>query len=114
MLYYRNLRVGTLDLASASQGGLAELYAMKTVRLGRLFPDAAAAVAATRSLKAISARARVFAEEFGISVTYVATGFASWSVVPAVGEGEERVRGSAPPRAPVLLRPVTVTPGPDP
>lgn len=110
MLYYRNLRVGTLDLAAASQGGLAELYAMKTVRLGRLFPDAASAIAATKSLKAISTRARVFAEEFGISVTYVASGFASWPATPVNEDGQARVRSSTPPRAPVLLRPVTVTP----
>lgn len=64
-------------------------------------------------MKAISTRARVFAEEFGIHVTYVASGFASWPVSAAPqDEGAPRPMAATPPRAPVLLRQVTVTPRP--
>jgi very-short-patch-repair endonuclease len=113
MLYYRNLRVGTLDLSDAAQGGLSELLAMRPVRLSRLYPDAARATTAAKSLKAISTRARVFAEEFGIHVTYVASGFASWPVSAAQPDvGTPRLKAATPPRAPVLLRQVTVTPRP--
>jgi very-short-patch-repair endonuclease len=113
MLYYKDLRVGTLDLSDASQGGVSELLAMKTVRLSRLYPDPARVSAAGKSLKAISTRARVFAEEFGIHVTYVASGFASWPVTAPMPEADApRAKATTPPRAPVLLRQVTVTPRP--
>lgn len=113
MLYYRNLRVGTLDLSDAAQGGISELLAMKTVRLSRLYGDAIRAQAAAKTLKAVSTRARVFAEEFGIHVTYVASGFASWSVTADQQPPEgARLKATTPPRAPVLLRQVTVTPRP--
>lgn len=49
MLYYKNLRVGTLDLSDAAQGGLSELFAMKPVRLSRLYPDVARAAEAAKS-----------------------------------------------------------------
>jgi hypothetical protein len=49
---------------------------------------------AVRSLKAIHKPARIYAEEFGLQITYIASGFASWTVA----DGEHPVC------APVLLR----------
>ncbi len=110
MLYYRDLRVGSMDLTCASSGAVSELLALKPVRLSRLFPDAARTATATKSLKVIASRARVFAEEFGIHVTYLAEGFATW---PAAASEENGGRQrTTTPRAPVLLRQVTITPRP--
>ena len=112
MLYYRDLKVGTLDLAPAAVGAVAQLLAAKPVRANQLFPDAINLQAAVKSLKAISTKARGYAEEFGIHVTYAASGFATWVVEPDEPEGEGRARATTPPRAPVLLRQVEITPRP--
>lgn len=111
MLYYRDLKVGTLDLAPAAVTAVAQLLAGKPVRANQLFPDAIRLQAAVKSLKAISTKARGYAEEFGIHVTYAAAGFATWVVEPG-DEADSRPRAATPPRAPVLLRQVEVTPRP--
>ena len=110
LLYYRTLRVGTLLLDDAHPAALADLFAGKTVRLQRLFPEPTRSQSAAKSLKAITTRARVAAEEFGVHLTHVATGFATW---PTQGEGvggasETDPAASTGLRAPVLLRPVNV------
>jgi very-short-patch-repair endonuclease len=131
MLYYRDLKVGTLDLAGAKAGGISELVRGNPVRPSRLFDDNARIVQATRALKAISARARVVAEEFGIPVSAMATGFATWTPdelddptrIATLDDTEgddadgraKRVARSGTgraPAAPVLLRPVEITPRP--
>lgn len=118
LLYFKDLRVGTLDLSDAPQGAVSELLAMKTTRLSRLFPAGDEVTGAVKSLKTVSTKARVFAEEYGIHVTNVASGFATWPVsVPGPGSawagpdgGATPRLGASAPRAPVLLRPVDVTP----
>lgn len=95
LLYYRDLKVGTLDLAGASPTAVAELLAGRSVRAARLFPEAARLPLVVKALKAIEKPARMYAEEFGLQVTHLATGFASWP------RGDQK-----PPNAPVLLRPV--------
>jgi very-short-patch-repair endonuclease len=130
MLYYRDLKVGTLDVTEAKAGGLAELFRGNAVRPSRLFDEPTRILQATRALKAISGRARVVAEEFGIPVSAVATGFATWTpeefddpvrsvprdveVDEDDGDGGRAHRASRSgtgraPAAPVLLRPVEIT-----
>ena len=66
--------------------------------------------AAVKSLKAINTRARVASEEFGIHLTHVATGFATWPGPARTTPTEEKLDRvtSAAVRAPVLLRQVNV------
>jgi very-short-patch-repair endonuclease len=96
LLYYRDLRVATIEIADAPPTALAELLAGKTVRPRRLTNDTQQLAAMIKSLKAIERPAAVAAEEFGLQLTYVASGFASWT---SDGTGQ-------PPNAPVLLRPI--------
>lgn len=95
LLFYKDLKVATLALDAAAPGGLAELLSSRPVRAGRLFPDALSLPNTVKALKAIERPARVYAEEFGLQVTYLASGFASWTA------GDEK-----PVNAPVLMRPV--------
>ena len=93
LLYYRDLKVAVVDLEDLTAGARAELLSGRDVRPGRLWPDTARLAGAVRSLKAIAKPARVYAEEFGLQITYIASGFAAWTV----DSGRE-------PCAPVLLR----------
>lgn len=98
LLYYRDLKVAVVDLGSASTGAVEELLSGRRLRAGRLWSDAASLAAAVRSLKAIAKPARVYAEEFGLQITFVASGFATWEVADGTKE----------PCAPVLLRQLTL------
>ena len=93
LLYYRDLKVATLDLAGASSAAVHELLAGRAVRAGRLFPDPLQLPMVVKTLKAIDKPARVYAEEFGQVVTHHASGFATWT------RGDQKA-----PNAPVLLR----------
>lgn len=100
LLFYKNLKAGTLDLAGAdpqererliSQGG--------TTRLGKLYPDPEARKDAARRAKTIRRRIREFHEERGVQVGYLAVGSVTWTDP----SGKE-------PNAPVFLRETTLTP----
>jgi very-short-patch-repair endonuclease len=93
LLYYRDLKVATLDLADASPNALNELLEGRSVRAGRVFPDPLRLPLVVKATKAIEKPARVYAEEFGQAVTHLASGFASWD------RGDQKA-----PNAPVLLR----------
>jgi very-short-patch-repair endonuclease len=130
LLFYKDLKVGTLDLTEAHSSGVGEILRGNPVRPSRLFSDAGRLLRATRALKAISGRARVVAEEFGIPVSAMATGFATWTPdelddparfieADAEQDGDDagdgrprraaRTRTPRVPSAPVLLRPVDIT-----
>lgn len=98
LLYYRDLKVAAVDLGDIAAGPTAELLTGKRIRVGRLWPDSVALAGAVRSLKAIAKPSRLYAEEFGLQITFIASGFASWQV----GEGAKE------PSAPVLLRQLTL------
>jgi very-short-patch-repair endonuclease len=98
LLYYKDRRAGTLDLAEADPGALDRLLSTGSVRLTRLFQDADVRADAIRRVQAIYRKARELAEERGLSASYLATGMARWDELFLL------------PSAPVLLRGLTITP----
>jgi very-short-patch-repair endonuclease len=98
LLYYKDRRAGTLDLAAADPEMLDKLLAARPVKLTRLFRDADIRADAIRRVQAIYRKARELAEERGLTASYLAMGMATW--------GELFLK----PAAPVLLRPLTIMP----
>jgi len=99
LLYYKDRRAGTLDLADADQDALERLEKTGHVRLAKLFPgDPDIRADAIRRMQAIYRKARELQEERGIKAGYLATGLARWDEL------------FLEPAAPVLLRPLTITP----
>jgi len=96
LLYYRDLKAGTLDLGTASEIALAALLAGRAVSLAQLFPDRDAHAQAVKRARTIRNKARELHEERGIETCYVAVGMATWTNTKATG--------SSIPAAPVLLR----------
>src|SRR3954469_21808795 len=95
LLFYRDLRAGTLDLGNARPPIVDSLIAGRVVRVSNLFPELAARKDALRRVRAIHSKAREHFEEKGISTLYLACGLATWA----------NPRTSTAPSAPVLLRP---------
>ena len=94
LLWYRDLPVGTLDLAHSHPTGVAGLLAGRETRLSDLIRDPATLDDARKRARAIAAKARELQEERGIATCFLATGMATWTVRGA----------SRPPAAPVMLR----------
>ncbi|MEV6928680.1 AAA domain-containing protein [Dactylosporangium sp. NPDC051485] len=95
LLYYRDLRSGTLDLSAADPVSLQALLGGRTLPLGHLFAERDAHAAAIKRARTIRNKARELAEERGIETCFAAIGSATWSLPPG---------GGAAPAAPVLLR----------
>lgn len=96
LLYYRDLKQGTLDLSPASRANdvaVDEFLGGHTTRLSELFDEAGVAAAARRA-RTVKAKAKENFEERGLLTTFLAWGMASWT----------NTRGTATPAAPVLLR----------
>ena len=98
LLYYKDRRAGTLDLAGADPDALERFCRTGSVRLTRLFSDADLRADAIRRVQAIYRKARELQEERGIRAAYLATGLARWDEL------------FLEPAAPVLLRGLTITP----
>ena len=109
LLYYRDLKTGTLDLTPAPTGGqvnssvVDSLLAGRKVRLSNLIPDAQVSGSplsdARARLKRIAQVAQAYLEEKGASTLFVAVGLATWDVPTG-----------AKPNAPVILLPLSVEP----
>jgi len=99
LLFFRELKEGTLDLSSASAEALAALLSPSEegIPLDR-FIDRTDLQTASGKLQEISRRARSNQEERGLETLYLALGLATW---PAAD-------GGRPYAAPVLLMPVAV------
>lgn len=97
LLYYRELKTGTLDLTYCDQKVLTGLLVGKTVTLNRLLPQAEELKAAAR-VGQIRRRAIANLEEKGLETLFLTLGMATW--IPADG-------GRAPSAA-ILLVPVTI------
>ena len=102
-----------IDLQEAEGSAYEQLLGGQTLRLERLFPRAEALSKARRACAALYRRQREATEEYGVSVAYLAIGFASWSMGHnnALNEAEEEETGTRPsarPNAPVLLRPLQI------
>jgi very-short-patch-repair endonuclease len=93
LLYYRDLKQGTLALDEADPVAAARLLGSYTVRLSNLF-DVENLTAAARRARTVRAKATENFEERGLQTLFLAWGMATWT----------NTRGTATPAAPVLLR----------
>jgi hypothetical protein len=96
LLYYRDLKQGTLDIgpgSGASPVAVDALLSSRPVRLSVLFDDAAIGAVARRA-RTVKAKAAENFEERGLQTLFLGWGMATWS----------NLRGTAVPAAPVLLR----------
>src|SRR6266567_6434832 len=98
LLYYKDRRAGTLDLAAADPAALERFKRTGSIRLTRLFHDVDVRADAIRRVQAIYRKARELLEERGIRAGYLATGIARWDEL------------FLEPAAPVLMRGLTITP----
>jgi very-short-patch-repair endonuclease len=98
LLYYKDRRTGTLDLAQADPDALASFLRTGSIRLTRLFRDVDARADAIRRVQVIYRKARELLEERGIRAAYLASGIAHWDEL------------FLEPAAPVLLRGLAITP----
>ncbi len=116
-----------LDLTTAHPSGISQLFAGRETRLSNLVREGAALSTARRRARAVSARAAVYAQRYGIAPTSLAIGVATWTerTTPDIANDDvaalasvtrqrspegEQPDPTAPRtvRAPVLLRPVTL------
>src|SRR5215472_2135112 len=98
LLYFKDRRAGTLDLAQADPDAIDRFTGTGSIRLTRLFKDVDLRADAIRRMQAIHRKARELLEERGIRAGYLATGMARWDEL------------FLEPAAPVLLRGLTITP----
>ncbi|HEY6275520.1 MAG TPA: AAA domain-containing protein [Streptosporangiaceae bacterium] len=98
LLYYKDRRSGTLDLAAADPDVVDRWLRTGSVRLTRLFHDVDVRADAIRRMQVIYRKARELTEERGLAASYLATGMARWDEL------------FLEPAAPVLLRPLTISP----
>jgi very-short-patch-repair endonuclease len=99
LLFYRDLKLGTLDLAAGDSVVLAALFEGRTVALSQLVSDEEAFGQARRRARTIRNKARELVEERGIETCFLAIGMATW----------DNPKGTATPAAPVLLRQATIS-----
>ena len=93
LLFYRDLKVGTLDLGDVRPDLLMDVLSGRTVALSRMFADEEARAAAVKRARAVRNRAQEHFEERGLETLFLACGMATWT----------NQRGTAVPAAPVLL-----------
>jgi hypothetical protein len=98
LLYYKDRRASTLDLARADPEAMERFTGTGSIRLTRLFKDVDLRADAIRRMQAIHRKARELVEERGIRAGYLATGMVRWDEL------------FLEPAAPVLLRRLTITP----
>ena len=95
LLYYRDLKQGTLDIGPASPANdvaVDQLLSSRTMRLSTLFGETSISSAARRA-RAVKAKATENFEERGLQTMFLAWGMATWT--------NPR---TATPAAPILLR----------
>jgi very-short-patch-repair endonuclease len=100
LLYYRDLKRGTLDLSEAVSEQVEDVLAGKVVSLSRLFSNEELRADAARRARTVRNKAEEHFEERGLQTLYIACGMATWT----------NERGGATPQAPVLLCPARLTP----
>lgn len=99
LLYYRDLKQGTLDLSNADSDAVEALLARRTVALSRLVPDPETLTTAAKRARTVRAKATENYEERGLRTLYLAWGMATWT----------NSRGTATPAAPLLLAELSLT-----
>ncbi|MEX2441031.1 MAG: DUF4011 domain-containing protein, partial [Pontimonas sp.] len=104
LLFYKTLPRGTLELSDASPDGLDVLLSGEEVRLSNLIratnEEPARFEDARKRASTVYSKAVEHFEERGIDTLFLAHGMASW--IPT--------KGQSTPAAPVLLRPLRLTP----
>jgi very-short-patch-repair endonuclease len=78
LLYYRDLKAGTLSLAQADTAAVSQLLAGRAQTLNQLFPQPETQANARHRVRTIRAKMRELSEERGLDAGYVATGLATW------------------------------------
>ena len=97
LLYFRPLKLATIDLSDADPESVEQLFAEEAVPLERLVSDERLVRAAAQA-KEIRKRAIANLEDRGLDTLYATYGMASW---PAADDGR-------PPESPVLLLPIEI------
>jgi very-short-patch-repair endonuclease len=98
LLYYKDLKSGTVSLDDADEVAVEALLGSQTVRLSNLF--GADLAPAARRARTVRAKAAENFEERGLQTLFLAWGMATWT----------NMRGTATPAAPVLLRQANLAP----
>ncbi|MGN6676836.1 MAG: AAA domain-containing protein [Streptosporangiaceae bacterium] len=98
LLYFKDRRSGTLDLAEADPEALEHFISSGSIRITRLFRDVDVRADAIRRIQVIYRKAKELLEERGIRAGYLATGMARWDEL------------FLQPAAPVMLRGLTISP----
>ncbi|MBI4063987.1 MAG: DUF4011 domain-containing protein [Elusimicrobia bacterium] len=99
LLYYRDLRIGTLNLENYNKKLLEDLISGEKVSLGNLLQQKDKTEIAAR-IREIRRRAQSNLEERGLETLFLAAGMATWH---ASDEGR-------PPEAPIVLVPLKIEP----
>ncbi len=99
LLYYRDLRRGTLELTEADPKAFGDLLAGKVVPLSRLFREDALEDALPRA-RTVRNKAREHFEERGLETLFLACGMATW----------QSSASASTPAAPVLLQGLALSP----
>lgn len=113
LLYFKQTS-GQLDLKKANEEALQQLLGGKSVPVTRLFPDSIRAADAVKACRKLAAKQKEAVEEYGVSVTYLALGLASWGghIDATTGHdlvGECKANSKKPvPNAPIFLRSVSI------
>lgn len=97
LLYYRELKTGTLDFSQANTEALLTLLSGEAVPITRLLPEADETTTAA-CLQTIQRRAQTNLEEKGLETLFLACGMATWASVD----------GGRPPLSAVLLVPIAL------
>lgn len=108
LLYYRDLRRGTLDLSEDNGVRIAaqsKLLNSSKVRLSHLFEDPDQLKEAARRARTIAAKAQENDEERGVQTLFIAWGLTTWTDYRTTGPGSSSI-----PSAPVLLSPMSMKP----
>lgn len=100
LLYYRDLKRGTLSLDDVPVRLIFSALQGKTIRLSQFFRDPDKREDAVRRTRAVHAKAKENFEERGLETLYLACGMATWTAQ----------KSAAKPNAPVLLVPVSLRP----
>lgn len=101
LLWFRDLRDGTLALGNAHPAGVAKVLAGRSVLLSEVVRSPEAYADACRRARAIRRAVRRLERERGLRTCYLAMGTATWDVPSTYAQA---------PAAPVLLRRATLRP----
>jgi hypothetical protein len=100
LLYYRDLKVGSLPLDNAPRQLIYRAFIGHPVLLSKLFVDKEECEDALKRARAVRNKANAHFEERGIETLYLACGMATW----------DAQKSAATPAAPVLLVPIRLAP----